>query len=506
MKNKIIINKEYRIGSIEPELWGSFIEHMGRAVYGGIYEPANECADERGFRKDVLGAVKELKVPIIRYPGGNFLSGYDWRDGIGKDRPVKLDLAWGQLEPNRVGLHEFYDWATEAGADVMMSVNLGTGTPKEAAELIEYCNIEGGTQLSDLRRTNGREKPFHIKTWCLGNEMDGDWQICALTAEEYGRKAAETAKMMKWVDKDIRLVVCGSSTPDMKTYPEWDRVVLQHTYDYVDYLSLHRYYTYTPSGSEWDLMSSHTDLDAFIKTVAATADYVRAYKRSKKRMMLSLDEWNVWHTKPTVCNPDVHNDIEEGKWTVGPHRLEIVYDLADAITFSGMICTLINNADRVKAGCLAQLVNVIAPIMTKNNGGMFKQSIYYPYMLALRYAQGTALQLKICAEKRDSAYGETEPVYAACAYGNGTYHLFVINKSEHDEEYSFDFQVTPVVMKGRTVMTGKLHDYNDFSDPNRLVPHKERCAGIKSTEHAVRLPAYSITLFEFCESETDDKS
>ncbi len=501
MKNKIIVNKEYTVGTIEPELWGSFIEHMGRAVYGGIYEPTHMCANEKGFRQDVLAAVKELRVPLIRYPGGNFLSGYNWRDGVGKNRPVKLDLAWGQLEPNHVGLHEFYDWATEAGADVMMSVNLGTGTPKDAAELIEYCNIEKGTQLSDMRRANGREKPFGIKTWCIGNEMDGDWQICALTAEEYGRKAAETAKMMKWVDKDIRLIVCGSSTPDLKTYPEWDRVVLQHTYDYVDYLSLHRYYTYTPSGNEWDLMSSHTDLDAFIKTVAATADYVRAYKRSKKRMKLSLDEWNVWHTKPTVCNPDVHNDINEEKWTIGPRRLEMVYDLADAITFGGMICTLINNADCVKAGCLAQLVNVIAPIMTQKNGGMFKQSIYYPYLLALRYAHGTALQLKICADKRGSVYGDSEPVYAACAYENGTYRIFVINKSEREEDYTFDFQVTPVIMTGRTVITGNLHDHNDFSHPDTVVPREERCTQTCAAEHAVRLPAYSITLFLFREEK-----
>lgn len=500
VNNKIIINKEYTIGKIEPELWGSFIEHMGRAVYGGIYEPTNACANEKGFRKDVIEAVKELGVPIVRYPGGNFLSGYNWKDGIGKNRPVKLDLAWGQTEPNRVGLHEFCDWATEVGTQVMMSVNLGTGTPKDAAEIVEYCNIEKGTQISDMRRENGREKPFAIKTWCLGNEMDGDWQICALTAEEYGRKAAETAKMMKWVDKDIRLVVCGSSTPEIKTYPEWDRVVLQHTYDYVDYLSLHRYYTYT-TDSEWDMMSSHTDLDAFIKTVAATTEYVRAYKRSKKRMKLSLDEWNVWHTKPTICNKHVYNDINEEKWAIGPRRCENIYDLADAITFGGMMCTLINNADSVKAGCVAQLVNVIAPIMTQNNGGMFKQSIYYPYLMALRYAHGMALQLKICAEKRESCYGDTEPVYAACAYDGETYNLFVINKSEKEETYTFDFQLNPVTMIKRTVITGNLHDHNDFSDPNKVLPREENCSKERSAEHTVRLPAYSITLFRFGEGE-----
>ncbi len=502
MKNKLIINKEYVIGEIENELWGSFIEHMGRAIYGGIYEPSNPCANEKGFRKDVMEAVKELGVPLIRYPGGNFLSGYHWRDGIGSNRPVKLDLAWGQLEPNRVGLHEFCDWAEEVGANVMMSVNLGTGTPKDAAELIEYCNIEGGTQLSDLRRANGRKEPFGIKMWCLGNEMDGEWQICAQTAEEYGRKATETAKMMKWVDQNIRLVVCGSSTPDQKTYPEWDRVVLQHTYDYVDYLSLHRYYTYTPSGNEWDLMSSHTDLSAFIRTVASTVEYVRAYKRSKKQVKLSLDEWNIWHTKPTVSNPNVYNDTREGRWTVGPRRIENYYDLTDAIAFTGLICTLINHADVVKAGCLAQLVNVIAPIMTENNGGMFKQSTYYPYLWALRYAHGQALNLRIKAEKAESCYGDTEPVYAACAYEDGEYRLFVINKTAEAQQYELDFQGVTAIMTGRTEITGKLHGYNCFADSNAVVPAEKNCEQGEHSFFEVELPAYSITLLRFRENGT----
>ena len=379
MKNRIVVNKEFIIGKIEKDLWGSFVEHMGRSVYGGIYEPAHEHSDEDGFRTDVMDAVKELGVPLIRYPGGNFLSGYNWRDGVGKIRPVKLDLAWGQTEPNEVGLHEFCGWAEKVGAEVMLSVNLGTGTPASAAELVEYCNYGGATSLSDERRANGREKPFGIKKWCLGNEMDGEWQICAMTAEEYGRKAAETAKMMKWADENIRLVACGSSASELKTYPEWDRVILQHTYDYVDYLSLHRYYSYTPSGRTTDFMSAHVDLDASIKAVAATVDYVRAYKRSKKEVKLSLDEWNIWHKTPEGANENVYNDTYSDRWKIGPRRVENVYDLADAIAFAGLICAVINNADRVEIGCLAQLVNVIAPIYTENKGRMVKQSIYYEY-------------------------------------------------------------------------------------------------------------------------------
>lgn len=499
MQNKIIVNKEYKIGTIERELWGSFIEHMGRAVYGGIYDPSSPYAGKDGFREDVKEAVRALHVPQIRYPGGNFLSGYDWRNGIGKNRPVKLDLAWGQIEPNIVGLHEFAAWADEVGADVMMSVNMGTGTPQAAAELVEYCNFPKGTQLSDMRRKNGRENPFSIKTWCIGNEMDGDWQICMQTAEEYGRKATETAKMMKWVDKNIRLVVCGSSSAEQKTYPEWDRIVLQHTYDYIDYLSLHRYYTYTPSQSEEDFMSAHTDLDRFIKKVAATADYVQAYRRSKKQIKLSLDEWNIWHTKPVFGNEQVYNSIDEEKWQIGPRRVENTYDLADAIAFAGLVCTLINNADRVKMGCLAQLVNVIAPIMTENGGCMFRQTIYYPYGMAIEYAKGEALRVVQHVGLRESDWGDTETIYSACAYQDGEYTLFVINKSAEDETAEIDFQVTPVQLCRRVEMSGALHDRNDFIHPEKVVPHSVPCSGKAERLHTVKLPAYSFTMLRFTE-------
>ena len=504
MKNTVIINKEFVLGAIEKDVWGSFIEHMGRAVYDGIYEPSHPLADEQGFRKDVMDAVRALHVPKVRYPGGNFLSGYDWRDGIGKDRPVRLDLAWGQLETNEVGLHEFCGWAEMVGAEVMMSVNMGTGTPKDAAQLVEYCNHEKGTAISDLRRRNGREKPFGIRTWCIGNEMDGDWQICALTAEEYGRKAAETAKMMRWVDHDIELVVCGSSTPDQKTYPEWDRIVLQHTYNYVDYLSMHRYYTYPDDTQNvTDFLSSHTDFDAFIKTVASAADYVKAYKRSKKVMKISVDEWNIWHTKPAPNGLDVHNDCCEARWTRGARRLENIYDLADALALAGMACTLINNADRVKMGCLAQLVNVIAPIFTQPGGGLFRQTIYYPYQMAIQFAKGQALRTVVRGEQMASRYGDTEKVYTACAYQNGTYALFAVNKTAEAQDCDLDFQVTPVRMIERIELSGELHAYNCLEEPEKVVPKNVACERGTERIHTVRLPAYSFTLLRFAEEKSN---
>ena len=413
------------------------------------------------------------------------------------DRPKRLDLAWGQLEPNEVGIHEFYDWANKVGSRVMMSVNLGTGTPKEAAQLVEYCNFEGGTYWSDLRKKNGAKKPFKIDTWCIGNEMDGDWQMCHLTAEEYGRKAHETAKLMKWIDKDIRLVVCGSSSPGISTYPDWDATVMRHTYEDVDYLSLHRYYSYDEREREFDLMSSHTDFDLFIKTVCSTADFVKASIRSKKTMKLSVDEWNVWHTRPVYNCKEVYADNDVARWTIGPPRGENVYDLTDAVTLAGLVCTLINNAGRVKMGCLAQLVNVIAPIQTQNGGKVIKHTTYYPYAMAIAHAHGKAIGTAVKTEKLESAYGDSEKIYAATAYDGGKYALFAINKSDKEEECVIDFAGQKVKMLERTVMTGELHDYNDFDHPDRVVPHSSAVEKEVSSSFTLKLPKNSFTLLRF---------
>ena len=213
VKARVLVDREFVIGEAGPRLYGSFVEHMARCVYGGIYEPDHENADSMGFRTDVIDLVRDLKVPIIRYPGGNFVSGYNWEDGVGPvdERPRRLELAWHTVEPNLVGTNEFVEWAKRVGAEVMLAVNLGTRGIEAAASLVEYCNHSGGSYYSDLRRSHGYPDPHDIKVWCLGNELDGHWQIGHKTADEYGRLACETAKVMKWVDPSIELVVCGSS-------------------------------------------------------------------------------------------------------------------------------------------------------------------------------------------------------------------------------------------------------------------------------------------------------
>ena len=399
MKAKLTANKNNVIDKIDERIYGSFIEHLGRAVYEGIYEPTHESADDCGFRGDVLDLINELNVPIVRYPGGNFVSGYNWEDGTGpkSERPRKLDLAWLSVETNEVGIDEFQEWAKRAGTDVMMAVNLGTRGPDEARSLIEYCNSTTDTYYANLRRKNGFEEPFGIKLWCLGNEMDGDWQICHKTAEEYGRVATETAKVLKWVDPSIELVACGSSDAGMPTFGSWERTVLDHTYDYVDYLSLHCYFG-NREGDTANFLARIEQMDKFIKTTADICDEVKAKKNSQKTVNLSFDEWNVWYR-----TKDEEKTAE--RWQVAPHLLEEKYNFEDALLVGGMLMSLQNNCDRVKIACLAQLVNVIAPIMADKDGKAWRQTIFYPYLYASRLGVGEALKTNITVDSYKSKEG-----------------------------------------------------------------------------------------------------
>ncbi|MGD7046343.1 alpha-N-arabinofuranosidase [Jeotgalibacillus proteolyticus] len=395
-KAKMIIDKSFKIAEIDRRIYGSFIEQLGRAVYGGIYEPSHPTADEDGFRQDVMELVKEMQVPIIRYPGGNMLSAYNWEDGIGpkESRPRRLELAWRSLETNEVGTDEFAAWAKKVNAEVMMAVNLGTRGIDAARNLVEYCNHPGGTYWSDLRKEHGYHDPHGIKVWCLGNEMDGPWQIGMKTAYEYGRLAAETAKAMKLADPSLELVSCGSSGSGMATFPQWEAETLEHTYEYADYISLHQYYGNRDNDTA-NYLASTLDMDNFIKTVTATCDYIKAKKRSKKTMNLSFDEWNVWF----------HSNDQDKKvdpWSFAPSLLEDIYTFEDALLVGSMLNTLLKHSDRVKMACMAQLVNVIAPIMTETGGGIWKQPIFYPYYYTSVYGRGTALHSIVDSPKYDS--------------------------------------------------------------------------------------------------------
>lgn len=424
---KLILDKDYVISSIDKRLYGSFIEHLGRAVYTGIYEPGHPEADEQGLRRDVLALVRKLNVPVVRYPGGNFVSGFRWEDSIGpKDkRPRRLDLAWKTTEPNTFGLHEFVDWAKKANTEVMYAVNLGTRDVLDAQYVVEYCNHPSGTYWSDLRVQNGAKDPFGIKLWCLGNEMDGPWQTGAKTAYEYGRKANEAAKVMKWVDNTIETVACGSSSTTMPTFGTWEHEVLMQSYDNVDYVSLHRYYG-NPHNDTQDFLASTMDLDDFIKTVAAICDAVKGTKHSKKTVNLSLDEWNVWYHSNNQDQQLYKNE----PWGTALHLLEDVYNFEDALLVGLMLITMLRNADRVKIGCLAQLVNVIAPIMTREMGGAWAQTIFYPMMDASMYGRGKSLLPQIVCDKHDTKHFNDVPTMDAAATmdDEGNVTIFAVNR------------------------------------------------------------------------------
>lgn len=436
MQAEITIHKSFSIGEVDNRIYGSFIEHLGRAVYGGIYEPSHPTANVQGFRTDVLELVKKLNVSIVRYPGGNFVSGYRWEDGTGDraKRPKRLELAWNSTETNQIGIDEFQEWAKQAGTQVMMAVNLGTRGPEDAKNLVEYCNLNTDTAYANMRRKNGFPEPFGIQTWCLGNEMDGNWQIGHKTAEEYGRIATEAAKLMKWADPGIELVLCGSSSYDMPTFGQWELTVLDHAYDYIDYISLHQYYGNADDNTA-DFLARSVHMDAFIKSVAVMCDAIKAKKHSQKTVHLSFDEWNVWFHS--------HGDQAE-KWSVAPPILQDVYTFEDALVVGCMLITLQNNCDRVKLACLAQLVNVIAPILTENNGPAWAQTIFYPFMYASVYGRGTALQTVLHCDHYTSTDHFVTPYIEASAIHNAANReliIFAVNRALEDTiELSLDLE------------------------------------------------------------------
>ena len=429
-KTKLIIDKEYKISEIDNRIYGSFIEHLGRAVYEGIYQPGHKSADEEGFRKDVMQLVKELNVPIVRYPGGNFVSSFEWEDSVGPDREKRLDLAWRTLEPNEIGINEFAKWCKKVNTEAMMAVNLGTRGVADACNLLEYCNHPSGTKYSDLRITHGIKDPYNIKVWCLGNEMDGPWQIGSKTADEYGRLAYESAKAMKLIDPRIELVSCGSSHSKMPTFPEWEAVTLEHTYDQVDYVSLHHYFGNKENDTA-NYLASSLNMDHFIKTVTATCDYVQAKKRSNKKMMLSFDEWNVWFHS----NESDSDSMKNRPWQLAPHLLEDHYTFEDALMVGLLLISLIKHSDRVKMACLAQLVNVIAPIMTETDGSAWRQTIFYPFMHASLYGRGTALRPILTTSKHDTKdFTDVNDVESVSVYNEekGEVTIFAVNRNLHE--------------------------------------------------------------------------
>jgi alpha-N-arabinofuranosidase len=491
----LTIDPDRCISTIDRNLFGSFIEHLGRAVYGGIYEPGSKFADSNGFRTDILKEISGLGVPIIRYPGGNFVSGYHWLDGVGpkKDRPRVLDRAWNTLETNQFGINEYITWCHAVGAEPLIGTNFGTGTPETTAALLEYCNLEKGTKWSDLRREHGYEKPHKVKYWCLGNEMDGPWQIGHIPATEYGLKAADAARQMRLIDPSVKLIACGSSGPFMPTYLEWDQQTLEQCYEEVDAISLHRYFgnDRETGGDTAKYLAMNLSMDRQIEEIVAVCDLVRGRKRSNKRLWLSFDEWNVWYRERS-------GKAVDGEGQAAPHLLEEIYNLEDALLVGGLLNTLIRRSNRVRVACLAQLVNVIAPIMTNENG-FFRQTIYYPYAWALEYARGSALELDpVSATYSVGGMGQVPYLDVAGTIDpqSKAVSLFILNRdlAKPRELQVVWHEMTPSRVNACPVLTGSdMKAVNGFDAPTRVAPQTLEAVPVGS-KMTFQFPAHSYAV------------
>ncbi|MEV4835657.1 alpha-N-arabinofuranosidase [Nonomuraea sp. NPDC049486] len=466
---RLTIDPAFRVAPVRRRTFGTFVEHLGRCVYTGVYEPDHPGADEDGFRRDVLDLTRELGVSTVRYPGGNFVSGYRWEDGIGpkESRPRRLDLAWHSTETNEVGVDEFVRWCRKAEVEPMMAVNLGTRGIAEALDLLEYCNHPSGTALSDLRAANGAKEPHDIRMWCLGNEMDGPWQTGHKTAREYGRLAAETARAMRMVDPGLELVACGSSGSTMPTFGAWESTVLEETYDVVDFISCHAYYE-EKDGDLGSFLACSTDMEYFIRSVVATADSVGARLKSRKRIDISFDEWNVWYLSRFQAAEPPRD------WPVAPPLLEDHYHLADAVAFGGLLITLLRNSDRVTAASLAQLVNVIAPIMTEPGGRAWRQTTFHPFAQASRHAAGDVLRVEPVSPLYETAqYGEVPLLHAVATHGDEGVTIFAVNRAT-DGPLSLEIDARALGgarITSATTLTGPdVYARNTADDPDQVAP------------------------------------
>ena len=506
----VLQRSRYR-AELDRRLLGAFLEHLGRAIYTGVYEPGSPLADAKGFRKDVAAEIKGLGVPIMRYPGGNFVSGYNWLDGVGpKDkRPTVLERAWNSLETNQFGTNEFIDWCRLVGTEPLLGFNLGTGTPEQAVAWVEYCNVDKGTKWSDLRREHGYMEPHNVRYWCLGNEMDGPWQMGAMPAREYGRKARDSARQIRVLDPTTQLIACGSSNTILPTYLVWDREVLEECYDQVDGISLHNYYGNTPALTNNDssrYLAMNLDMERQIHEIAAVCDYVQGLRKSSKRLWLSFDEWNVWYRARGGL-------FANGQRKFAPPLLEEVYNLEDALLVGGFLNTLLRQSERVRVGCLAQIVNVIAPLMT-NATSVLRQTIYYPYAWALTYAHGRVLDLHVESEtypiraaglRPDFARDDQVPyldVTATLDPRNGQVCLLMLNRDlQNERDLTLDCrEVTPTRVLGSETLTGTdLKASNTFERPALVAPRALEAPRPGSTM-TFKLPARSYSVVHLATS------
>jgi alpha-N-arabinofuranosidase len=483
------LHTAFTVDKVDPRIFGGFLEHMGRAVNDGVYKPDSVHADDLGCRTDVQAALKRLQFTAMRYPGGNFVSGYHWLDAVGprENRPKTRDLAWQSIENNHFGPNEFLTLAQRMDWTPMMAVNLGTGTAEEAKDWVEYCNIGAGSRWCDLRREHGYEDPWGVKLWCLGNEMDGPWQIGHMPAESYAVIAQQTARMMKMVDPTIELVVCGSCAPELATYLEWDRKVLEHVREDVDYLSLHRYVG-NPEDDTKEFLAVTNSIDQQIEATDAVCRAAWHTKKTKRRIFISADEWNVWYRAR-------HGSHVDGNGKFAAPLLEEKYNLEDALVAAGFLNSFIRHADSVKIANLAQIVNVIAPIFTQGDE-MLLQTIFYPFEMFSKRRTGTSLQVQVDGPGYVSnQYGAVKYLDSSAILDGDKLNVFLVNRSlDAPMEVRVVLGDAKVVsLACAEVLTG--HDpkaENTFERPNAVVSRDHDDVCVKDGVAEIMLPPLSV--------------
>ncbi len=496
---KIKIDRDRVIGDISPLLYGNFVEHLGRCVYSGIYEPGSPLSDEKGLRKDVMQAVKDLKVPIIRYPGGNFVSNYHWEDGVGPNRIPRMELAWSRLETNEFGTNEFMNFAKQLGTEPYFAVNMGTGTIEEAQRWVEYTNVKGGSYYSDLRKKHGYPEPYNIKYWSLGNEMDGFWQMGHLNADDYSKKAREAAKLMKLTDPTIKLIAAGSSNYRPTADPnEWNATILKELKNVVDYLAIH-IYVGNPDNNYYNFMSTPLVMEQRTKIIKGmiAREMAQANRGSKDPIYIAWDEYNVWYR------------ARRGESAKGTRALEEHYNLEDALVIAGFLNGFIRNADIVKMANLAQLVNVIGPIFT-NETGMYRQTIYFPLQLFAQNMTGKSLDVHVACETYDTeefpiGLGEQKTqqknvpyLDVSAAINNDEIILSVVNRNKDKaiatdiilQEGSFDGKLNVYEVNGPDVKTE-----NNFNSET-IVTKENAAISAKGQKVTYSFPPHSFTLIK----------
>jgi alpha-L-arabinofuranosidase len=494
LKAQVLLDTNRTIAPISPQLFGGFVEHMGRCVYEGIYDPSSPLADSRGFRTDVMEALRDQAYTVIRYPGGNFLSGYNWLDGVGpkNQRPRRRELAWQSTETNQFGTNEFMEFCSAINAAPMLAANMGTGSIQSAADLVEYCNAPVGSYWSDLRASHGYRDPHNVRYWCVGNEMDGPWQIGHLEADAYGNKALEAAKMMKWHDPSIETILCGSSSDKMLTYPEWDRTALEIAWEHVDYHSMH-YYAGNREDDTPSFLASAVPLEHFVDTLEGTLRYVKAKRRSKHDVFLSWDEWQVWYK----------GDPMHGNWTEAPHLAEEVYNLEDALVVAQWLNVFLRKSNVIKIACVAQIVNVISWLQTRTDG-LLKQPSYYVFKLVSNFARGQALDVSVKASQLETnMYGAVPALDVSASYDEQTQQgaIFLVNRSVTES-----VTTNLVWQDGKKVQIEKAYQLagndpkaiNSWDAPDRLVANAIPAPFVENSSTTLQLPPLSFTVLTTC--------